>query len=417
VRRLRERGRSAAARTIRLTGASVAAYVVAEQVGLDDPPPLIAALTALIVVQVTLTETLVSGLQRVASVVSGVLVALLFVSVVGLSWWSLGLLVGASIVIGQLLRLGPQLVEAPISAMLVLGVGYLSEAETVATGRVLETLVGSVVGLAVNLAVPPLVQSRYAVQALQKLADEIAGLLTTAATEIPGGLYPDTTRRWLDDARRLNRHVPRVDRALAHAEESRQLNLRALAGRDRGLGLRDGLEALEHCSITVRSLFRSVHDAAVAAVDPGPTAADQERRQLLRRTQGELIGKIGLAVRGFGEVLAAEADGDELDDAEANLAIALWALRAARADANDVLLRDPREPASEWDLNSDLAQSVDRLLIELDLGEHTRTREEVRQARAAARQRLVVSPLALLRHPGRDKPAEQDASSGTLPSG
>ncbi|HVH20827.1 MAG TPA: aromatic acid exporter family protein, partial [Pseudonocardia sp.] len=181
VRRLRERGRSAAARAIRLTGAAVAAFVVAEQVGLDDPPPLIAALTALIVVQVTLTETLVNGLQRVASVVSGVLVALLFVSVVGLSWWSLGLLVGASIVVGQLLRLGPQLIEAPISAMLVLGVGYLGEAEMVATGRVLETLVGTAVGLAVNLAVPPSVQSRYAVQALQKLADEIAGLLRTAS--------------------------------------------------------------------------------------------------------------------------------------------------------------------------------------------------------------------------------------------
>ncbi len=58
-------------------------------------------------------------------------------------------------------------------------------------------------------------------------------------------------------------------------------------------------------------------------------------------------------------------------------------MRAARADATDLLLRDPREPASEWDLNSDLAQAVDRLLIELDLGEHARTREELRQARVA----------------------------------
>jgi uncharacterized membrane protein YccC len=402
LRRLRERGRSAAIRAIRLTGAAVAAYLVAELVGLDDPPPLIAALTALIVVQVTLTETLVSGLQRVASVVAGVLVALGFVSVVGLSWWSLGLLVGASIVVGQLLRLGPQLVEAPISAMLVLGVGYAGGAEAVALGRVLETLVGTVVGLAVNLAVPPAVQSRYAGQALQKLADEIAGLLTLAAAEIPGGLFPDVTRAWLDDARRLNRHVPRVDRALAHAEESRQLNLRALAGRDRGVGLRDGLEALEHVSVTVRSLFRSVHDAAVAAVDPGPTAADQQRRQLLRSTQADLIGKIGAAVREFGAMLEAEVDGEGLDIEEADVASALWALRAARADATDLLLRDPREPASEWDLNSDLAQAVDRLLTELDLSEHTRTREQLLQARIAARHRRVVGPLALLRHPGRE---------------
>ena len=57
------------------------------------------------------------------SVVAGVALAVLFVSVVGLTWWSLGVLVAASIVVGQLLRLGPHLVEVPISAMLVLGVG------------------------------------------------------------------------------------------------------------------------------------------------------------------------------------------------------------------------------------------------------------------------------------------------------
>jgi hypothetical protein len=413
VRRLRERGRSAAVRAFRLTGAAVAAFVVAEQVGLKDPPPLIAALTALIVVQVTLTETLVNGLQRVASVVSGVLVALVFVNLVGLSWWSLGLLVGASIVVGQLLRLGPQLVEVPISAMLVLGVGYLSGAETVALGRVLETLVGSAVGLTVNLIVPPAVANRYAGQALQKLADEIAGLLSTAAAEIPRGLYPDAARRWLDDARRLNRHVPRVDRALAHAEESRQLNLRALAERDRAVGLRDGLEALEHCSVTVRSLFRSVYDAAVAAVDPGPTEADRQRRQLLRRTQAELIGKIAAAVRAYGALLAAEVDGQDLRWAEATLASSLWALRAARADTTDVLLQDPREPASEWDLNSDLAQAVNRLLTELDLGDHTRTREDLLRARVAARARRVGGPLALLRHPGREAGGLTPEGGGT----
>jgi len=92
-----------------MTGATVAAFVVAELVGLREPPPLIAALTALLVVQATLASTLVNGVQRVLSVVAGVALAVLFVSVVGLTWWSLGALVAASIVVGQLLRLGPHL--------------------------------------------------------------------------------------------------------------------------------------------------------------------------------------------------------------------------------------------------------------------------------------------------------------------
>src|SRR5688572_4771952 len=92
-RRVRQRGWSALMRAGRMTGATVAAFLVAQAVGLSDPPPLIAALTALLVVQATLASTLVTGVQRVLSVVAGVALAVLFVSVVGLTWWSLGALV------------------------------------------------------------------------------------------------------------------------------------------------------------------------------------------------------------------------------------------------------------------------------------------------------------------------------------
>ena len=121
---MRRRWRSAVFRAARLAGASVAAFLAAEAFGLVDPPPLVAALTALLVVQATASSTLFSGVERVLSVVAGVALAMGFVSVVGLTWWSLGILVAASIVVGQLLRLGPNLIEVPISAMLVLGVGY-----------------------------------------------------------------------------------------------------------------------------------------------------------------------------------------------------------------------------------------------------------------------------------------------------
>jgi hypothetical protein len=53
------------------------------------------------------------------------------------------------------LRLGPNLAEVPISAMLVLGLGYSLGAESVGTGRVVETLVGPVEGVLVNIMFPP----------------------------------------------------------------------------------------------------------------------------------------------------------------------------------------------------------------------------------------------------------------------
>ena len=128
---------------LRLTGAAVAAYLVALLL-LDDPRPVLAPLTALLIVQVTLVGTITDTARRILSVVAGVALAIVFSAFVGFSWWSLALLIAASIMEGQVLRLGPHLLEVPISAMLVLAVGG---SEHAALDRVTATVVGAAVGL------------------------------------------------------------------------------------------------------------------------------------------------------------------------------------------------------------------------------------------------------------------------------
>ena len=296
-RRLRTRWRSALSRASRMTGATVAAFVVAELVGLRDPPPLIAALTALLVVQATLAGTLVNGVQRVLSVVAGVALAVLFVSVVGLTWWSLGVLVAASIVVGQLLRLGPHLVEVPISAMLVLGVGHAAGAESIGSGRVVETLVGAIVGVLVNIAFPPPVRTRDASGAVAAFADEIAALLSAAADALGRGpIAADLAMQWLEDARRLNRHSPRLDRVLVQLEESRRLNLRALRHPQEG-GLRSNLDALEHSSVSMRALFRAVHDTTERRTG---VQDDPEYAENVRCSTAVLMADMATVFRAFG---------------------------------------------------------------------------------------------------------------------
>lgn len=400
VRRVRERGRSAVARALRLSGAAVAAYLAAQALGLRDPPPLIAALTAVIVVQVTLTSTLINGLQRVLSVVAGVSLALLFTSVVGLTWWSLGALVSASIVVGQLLRLGPHLVEVPISAMLVLGVGFVSDAESVAAGRTLETLVGAAVGVLVNIVFPPAVQVRSAAGAVRRLAEEIAALLEEAAAGMESTPSVELAHRWLDDARRLNRHVPRVDRALEHVEESRQLNVRAaLDPQATGPGLRDGLDVLEHCSVTVRGLFRTVFDT-VRSASPELEGFGAESR----RVHVELLRELAAVVRAFGRLLDSESTGLGPQQEEADLAAALQRLRASRSRAGDLLVADPKDHPAVWDLNSAFAMAADRMLAELDVVEHTRLREERRREAARRRTARAVGRLRSTSRQLADRP-------------
>src|SRR6478735_4862920 len=120
VRRLRREWRSAGAWSLRITVAAVTSYVVALLI-FPGTQPLLAPLTAMLVVQVTPVSLLASGLDRVVAVVAGVSVAVAFAAVFPLEWWSLGLLIAVSITIGQVLRLRSNLIEVAISGMLVLG--------------------------------------------------------------------------------------------------------------------------------------------------------------------------------------------------------------------------------------------------------------------------------------------------------
>lgn len=409
---VRGRGRSAAFRAARMTGATVAAFLVAQAVGLHTPPPLIAALTALLVVQATLSSTLVHGIQRVLSVVSGVALAVLFAAVVGLTWWSLAALVAASILAGQLLRLGPHLVEVPISAMLVLGA---SGAESVGAGRVVETLIGAAVGVLVNVVFPPAVQTRYATQALDGFAGEIAGLLHDAASALRAGpVTVEQSTRWLEDARRLNRHAPRVDRALAHAEESRRLNVRALRVPPVGGGTRAGLDALEHASVSLRTLFRAIDDATRERTG---AQEDAGYADIVRRTVASLLERMGTVVREFGHVLVSEAR-DAGEPERDRLARGLEALRSGRALMQDLLIGDPRSHSGLWEVNSTLLATIDRMLDEVDAVDGPPAQRPVtgsaraRRAAVTAGQRLRIarrSPTGRGSAPLGGRPSGEDA--------
>ncbi|MDQ3463671.1 MAG: aromatic acid exporter family protein [Actinomycetota bacterium] len=239
--RFRRGGAPALGWALRLTAAATAAYIAAHAL-FPDTKPLLAPLTALLVVQLTPVSLLASGADRVLSVVTGVSVAALFATVVDVTWWSLAIMIAVSILIGQLLRIGANLIEVPISAMLVLGVGSLG-ADSAAWQRFSGTLVGAAVGVASNLLFPPKVGAQDAGRAIEGLGKDLADLLDRAGDRLAdedatSADLRETALAWLDDARRLTHGIPEVGTALLRAEESRRLNLRAAGTVDPGPGLR-----------------------------------------------------------------------------------------------------------------------------------------------------------------------------------
>ena len=304
--RVRRDGRASVLWSFRVTVAATASYLVAS-LFFPDTPPLLAPLTAMLVVQVTPLSLLASGVDRVVAVVAGVAVAVGFAAVVPLRWWSLGVLILISITIGQFLRLRSNLVEVAISAMLVLGVGAIG-AEAAAWQRIAETLVGAAVGIVATLVFPPKVASSDAGRAIRGLAGAVSELLVRAGAELDAMAEGEpqqlsgAAREWLDDARRITHDIPVVGAALLRAEEGRRLNVRAVRTPHVEPGLRQGLEALEHTAVAIRGLMRSVADAS-----DGEWLDEDFATQVLRDL-ADTFRELAAGVDAFGELVRHEGD-------------------------------------------------------------------------------------------------------------
>jgi uncharacterized membrane protein YgaE (UPF0421/DUF939 family) len=352
--------------SLRSTVAGVLAYVVALQLS-PNPVPLTAPLTALLVVQVTLYTTLKTGWRRVLSVIAGVLIAVALGDLMGLTWWSLGLIILASLVVGHIIRVDEFVAEVAISGMLILGV---TNRGGEGWDRVLETVIGAAVGVLLNALLAPPVFVQPAGEAVEELARRLRELLLRIGRELREGASRERTVSWLYEARRLDNEIARFDESLRRAEESTKLNPRVR--REKGamtrLILRSGLDTLEVCTVVLRTLCRSladlaedrnhqesVYDAAVSAV------------------LDELLAHIADAVDSFGRLITAQVTAGA-ERAEAELE---QALHDGREDRERIaaLLRAEAEMGAEWrswELHGALLANIDRLLDELDVEKRSR---------------------------------------------
>jgi hypothetical protein len=351
-------GRVPGLRTAKATLAAVLAYVVADLLNTTEAP-ILAPLTALLVVQLTVYESVAQGIQRIFSVLAGVLVAVGIATFVGLSWWSLAAVVGVSLVVGQLLRLGPHTVEVPISAMLVLAVGGVG-AENAAAGRVSETLVGAAVGLAVNFAVAPPVNVLPAGDAIGRLADQLAGVLQGLAGELRQGWSRAAAERWLNDARAVGPHVSRADQSLARAEKSALLNPRGDEVREAQPRLRNALTGLEHCYVLIRTMCREIFDRTLyLPPEQEAEAYGPEARTAL----ADVLECAAGAMKGVAEIATGAGP---VEVARARVREQLLDLRAGRDRLGHLLLVDPHADAAAWQQHGALLAAVDRLRVEIE---------------------------------------------------
>jgi hypothetical protein len=379
--------------TLRATVAATLSYAVAERLS-SQPAPLTAPLTSLLVVQVTLYSTLTTSARRVVAVVAGVVLAIGFSSVVGLSWWSLGLIILASLTLGQFIRVGEFVQEVAISAMLVLGV---TELASQAWDRVLETLIGAGVGLAFNLVLAPPVWVESAGESIEDLARRVRQLLLRLGDELDSPTPVARAAERLHEARRLDQYIAEVDAALRQAEDSLRLNPRISEPQLSRVVLRTGLDTLEICVVVVRVIARSLTDLAKRR-DPDEPLFSAEVAAGLQDTFGHLGG----ALVSFGVLVTTQVSRDA-EGAEARLAAELTAAWAGRDHVADLLLDQVQRHPLAWQLHGALLAEVDRILDELAL-EHRSRRLMEELDRGGVLRRERTGATARLRRLARGEP-------------
>ena len=357
---VRHRAQPVAVTIARLTCTAVFAYLLALLVT-STPRPVLAPLTALLVVQVSLYQTLRSAVTRAASVVAGVLVAV-------------------ALAIGYALRLRENTLEVPITAMLILSVGT----RAAATGRIIETFAGTAAGLLAGFVLtPPRVQSGQ--EAIEDLCAKMSGLLGRIATGLSEGSVAGQAGEWLRLARSLGSEIRRVDEALRRAEDSVRMNPRGAGLPLTTITLRESLETLEHETTAVRVLARSLADLTRLR-DPDNPLTDPAVRDRLAGALRELSA----AVTVYG-ALTNEADAARRSPLEAELERRLAAAGQHQDRLSELLGIDPAARPVGWPLRGELISHLDRLRRELDAGKpahlsRRRARSLRRPLRAGARQ-------------------------------
>ena len=271
---------------VKAAGAAVLAWVLARSVfGLAQP--FLAPWAALLTVHATVYRTFARGAQQVASAFFGVLLAFAAGAVFGVNAASLGVVLVVALALGTTRALRDESTTAATTALVVLLAGYSSDTGMLGA-RLLDTLIGIVVGLLVNLLVWPPLRDRTAARQVDVIDDRLGALLSDIACDMREGREAQSAEAWVERTRELDQDISDAWAVLRQARESGRLNLRrtAAARVDASHGLVPLLARLEQAVADTRSMAGTIARASSSgAWDPG-----------FRETWIDLVARAGAAV-------------------------------------------------------------------------------------------------------------------------
>ncbi|WP_344372636.1 FUSC family protein [Agromyces tropicus] len=209
--------------------ATVAAWLIAGWL-IPGPLPVFAAIAALLVVQPSVNQSLGKALERSVGVIAGVVIASLLGLVFGPNSW----VILAAILVALLAAWAGRMTagtsnQVAISAMLVLALGGTSP--EYALDRVIETLIGAIIGIVVNAVIVPPVLAGPAREQLARLGSELAASVDRLGEALLAPQRSAGLTELMLEVRLMRPMRDAAGAAITDAEESLTLNPRRSAHR------------------------------------------------------------------------------------------------------------------------------------------------------------------------------------------
>jgi uncharacterized membrane protein YgaE (UPF0421/DUF939 family) len=239
---------------------------------LPNDLPIFGTIAAILVVQPSINQSFSRALERTVGVIAGVVIAFVAGSLFGVtSWLILGTILVA-LLVGWVFRLSQSTTaQIPISTLLVLTIG--AQTPGYAVERVVETALGALIAVVVNVIVVPPVGLSPVRDAIARLGSEAANSLDALAQLIEKPSTPAERMTALVNARLLRPMELKAVAALTSAEDSLRFNPRRSVHRAEFARDNELLDMLHVLVLRVPGMIRALDDRYDESIHTEPTAA------------------------------------------------------------------------------------------------------------------------------------------------
>ncbi|MEV7194584.1 aromatic acid exporter family protein [Streptomyces sp. NPDC093510] len=251
---------------IKSTLAATLAWLVSYYL-LDAPMPAFAPFSAVLIMQVTVYQSLLQSLRYVAAVSVGVAMSTALGFMIGSDLLTFVVVAFIALTIGRWPALGPQGPQVATAAFFAFSTYALATSDSQRVTQlgqiILLVVIGCGIGVTVNLALIPPLRHRSAEHGVRSLSRGLYSLVSDLQAALRAGkVDQEYTRAWRQRAEQTGELITQARASFRTAEESLYYNPRRMLRRHRMPASFDGyggvLEALIRCLHQVASLARSL---------------------------------------------------------------------------------------------------------------------------------------------------------------